>query len=108
MGSHQPHRTELFLYIVDQRRPVRTSELEWMIRNKTDELHSFHIHRMHFQVTAIDGVPQPADGYRDVIDVPVGGEVKGVIPFTNPEIVGRFVYYCHLLSHNDKDMMATI
>jgi FtsP/CotA-like multicopper oxidase with cupredoxin domain len=40
--------------------------------------------------------------------VPIGGEVKVVIPFTNPVIVGRFVYHCHILSHEDKRMMATI
>jgi FtsP/CotA-like multicopper oxidase with cupredoxin domain len=81
---------------------------EWTIRNDADELHSFHIHQTHFQVTEIDGVPQPADGYRDIIDVPIGGAVKVVIPFTDPVIVGRFVYHCHILSHEDKGMMATI
>jgi suppressor of ftsI len=81
---------------------------EWTIRNAADELHSFHIHQTPFQVTEIDGVSQPADGYRDVVDVPIGGEVKVVIPFTDPVIVGRFVYHCHILSHEDKGMMATI
>jgi FtsP/CotA-like multicopper oxidase with cupredoxin domain len=81
---------------------------EWTIRNEADELHSFHIHQTPFQVTEINGVAQPADGYRDIVDVPIGGEVKVVIPFTNPVIVGRFVYHCHILSHEDKGMMATI
>jgi suppressor of ftsI len=81
---------------------------EWTVRNDADELHSFHIHQTPFQVTEINGVPQPADGYRDIVDVPIGGEVKVVIPFTNPVIVGRFVYHCHILSHEDKGMMATI
>ncbi|MDB4884521.1 MAG: putative multicopper oxidase [Gemmatimonadetes bacterium] len=81
---------------------------EWTIRNDADELHSFHIHQAPFQVTEIDGVPQPADGYRDIVDVPIGGQVKVVIPFTNPIIVGRFVYHCHIISHEDKGMMATI
>jgi FtsP/CotA-like multicopper oxidase with cupredoxin domain len=81
---------------------------EWTIRNDADELHSFHIHQTHFQVVEIDGVPQPADGYRDIVDVPIGGSVKVVIPFTDPVIVGRFVYHCHILSHEDRGMMATI
>jgi suppressor of ftsI len=81
---------------------------EWTIRNDADELHSFHIHQTQFQITEIDGVPQPPDGYRDVVDVPIGGSVKVVIPFTDPVIVGRFVYHCHILSHEDKGMMATI
>lgn len=81
---------------------------EWTIRNKADELHTFHIHQGQFQLTEINGVPQPADDHRDIVDVPIGGEVKVIIPFTNPLIVGRFVYHCHILAHEDKGMMATI
>jgi FtsP/CotA-like multicopper oxidase with cupredoxin domain len=81
---------------------------EWTIRNNSDELHTFHIHQGPFQLIEINGVPQPADDHRDIVDVPIRGEVKVIIPFTNPLIVGRFVYHCHILSHEDKGMMATI
>jgi suppressor of ftsI len=81
---------------------------EWTVRNESDELHTFHIHQGPFQLTEINGVPQPADDHRDIVDVPIRGEVKVIIPFTNPLIVGRFVYHCHILSHEDKGMMATI
>jgi FtsP/CotA-like multicopper oxidase with cupredoxin domain len=81
---------------------------EWTIRNESDELHDFHIHQTHFQVTEVDGVPQPFVGYQDIVNVPVRGAVKVIIPFTDPVIVGRFVYHCHLLAHEDKGMMATI
>ena len=81
---------------------------EWTIRNQSDELHTFHIHQGPYQLTEINGVPQPRDDHRDIVDVPIGGEVKVIIPFTNPLIVGRFVYHCHILAHEDKGMMATI
>ena len=81
---------------------------EWTIRNDADELHTFHIHQGPYQLTEINGVPQPVDDHRDIVDVPIKGEVKVIIPFTNPAIVGRFVYHCHILSHEDKGMMATI
>jgi len=81
---------------------------EWTIRNVADELHTFHIHQGPYQLTEINGVPQPPDDHRDIVDVPIRGEVKVIIPFTNPLIVGRFVYHCHILSHEDKGMMATI
>ena len=81
---------------------------EWTIRNESGELHDFHIHQTHFQVTEVNGVEQTFDGYQDIVNVPVHGEVKVIIPFTDPVIVGRFVYHCHLLSHEDKGMMATI
>ncbi len=81
---------------------------EWTIRNESGELHDFHIHQTHFQVTEVNSVEQTFDGYQDIVNVPVHGEVKVIIPFTDPVIVGRFVYHCHLLSHEDKGMMATI
>jgi FtsP/CotA-like multicopper oxidase with cupredoxin domain len=81
---------------------------EWTIRNVANELHTFHIHQGPYQLTEINGVPQPPDDHRDIVDVPIRGEVKVIIPFTNPLIVGRFVYHCHILSHEDKGMMATI
>jgi FtsP/CotA-like multicopper oxidase with cupredoxin domain len=81
---------------------------EWTIRNESAELHDFHIHQTHFQVTEVNGVAQPFVGYQDIVNLPVHGAVKVVIPFTNPVIVGKFVYHCHLLSHEDRGMMATI
>jgi len=31
-----------------------------------------------------------------------------IIPFTNPEIVGWFVFHCHVVKHEDKGMMMAI
>jgi FtsP/CotA-like multicopper oxidase with cupredoxin domain len=88
---------------------VKLGEVEeWTIRNESGELHDFHIHQTHFQVTEVNGAPQPFDGYQDIVNVPIHGQVKVIIPFTDPVILGRFVYHCHLLSHEDRGMMATI
>ncbi len=81
---------------------------EWTIRNESDELHDFHIHQTGFQLVEVNGTPQTLDGYYDTVNVPVRGEIKIIIPFTDPVMVGKFVYHCHLLSHEDKGMMATI
>jgi suppressor of ftsI len=81
---------------------------EWTIQNESDELHDFHIHQGGFQLVQVNGVPQPLDGYYDTINVPVRGEIKIIVPFTDSTDVGKFVYHCHLLSHEDKGMMATI
>jgi len=74
---------------------------EWTVRNESGELHDFHIHQTHFQVTEVNGVPQPFDamGHCQRARARCG---KLIIPFTDPVIVGRFVYHCHLLSHEDK------
>ena len=50
---------------------------------------------------------------RDVINLPYAkggrpGVVELIIPFTNPVIVGEFVYHCHIVGHEDAGMMANI
>ena len=86
---------------------------EWTVQNASQELHVFHIHQTDFQVTEINGVRQPFTGYQDTVSLPVAskkgpGEVKIRIPFTNPLIVGEFVYHCHIVQHADQGMMANI
>jgi suppressor of ftsI len=91
---------------------------EWTILNATNELHVFHIHQLDFQVVEINGEPQPFVGYQDTVNMPVqrpgpnGTSVPGSVvvrlPFTNPVIVGRFVYHCHIMAHEDNGMMAVI
>jgi FtsP/CotA-like multicopper oxidase with cupredoxin domain len=88
---------------------VRLGAVEmWTIKNDSDELHDFHIHQGGFQLVEVNGVPQPLDGYYDTVNVPVRGEIQIIIPFTDSTTLGKFVYHCHLLSHEDKGMMATI
>ena len=86
---------------------------EWTLRNVSGERHVFHIHQLDFLVTSVNGVAQPADVLRDVVDLPyaqngVPGEVKVIIPFTNPIMVGRFVFHCHIVGHEDAGMMANL
>jgi suppressor of ftsI len=93
---------------------VRLGDLEeWTVQNASQELHVFHIHQTDFQVTEINGVRQPFTGYQDNVTLPVAtkkgpGEIKIRIPFTNPLIVGKFVYHCHIVQHADQGMMANI
>lgn len=81
---------------------------EWTIRNESDELHDFHIHQGGFQLVEVNGKPQPLDAYYDTVNLPIRGEIKIIIPFTDSLTAGKFVYHCHLLAHEDKGMMATI
>ncbi len=92
---------------IDIRVPLGAIE-EWTIRNDTDDMHVFHIHQVHFQLVAINGVPQPFDGVANVVRVPERGSVTLRIAFTDPQIVGRFMYHCHVLKHEDQGMMANI
>jgi FtsP/CotA-like multicopper oxidase with cupredoxin domain len=86
---------------------------EWTIRNEDSQYHNFHIHQTGFLVTEVNGSPEHFDGLRDTFSIPPmknnkPGEAKLIIPFTNPEIVGRFVFHCHVVKHEDKGMMQTI
>ena len=36
------------------------------------------------------------------------GIVKIIVPFTNPLIVGKFPFHCHILEHEDNGMMAVL
>ena len=87
---------------------------EWTVLNATAELHVFHIHQTDFQVVERNGIPQPFVGHQDNVNVdfqPDGGgpgQVKLIIDFRNPDIVGKFVYHCHIVQHADQGMMANI
>ena len=92
---------------IDMRIPLGNTE-EWTIHNHSNDMHIFHIHQVSFQVTEIDGTPQPFNGYVDNVRVPENSTVKIIIPFTNRLIVGQFFIHCHVLKHEDNGMMAHI
>lgn len=86
---------------------------EWTLLNVSGERHVFHIHQLDFLVQAINGQAVAENSLRDVVDLPyqqngVPGEVKLIIPFTNPIMVGRFVFHCHIVGHEDAGMMANL
>ena len=86
---------------------------EWTVQNVSGERHVFHIHQLDFLVTSINQQDIDETGLRDVIDLPyqqngVPGEVRIVIPFTNPLMVGRFDFHCHIVGHEDGGMMANV
>jgi suppressor of ftsI len=86
---------------------------EWTIINTDQQYHSFHIHQTAFWVTEINGVPQNEDSLRDTFSVPPATDIgssslKVIIPLTNPVIIGKFVYHCHAVDHEDKGMMGVI
>ncbi len=92
---------------VDARVPLGSIE-EWTIRNDTDDMHVFHIHQIGFQVTEVNGTKVPFTGYIDTIMIPEHGSVILRMPFNDRTILGRFMFHCHVLKHEDKGMMAQI
>lgn len=88
---------------------------DWIIENRTTEVHAFHIHQLHFLVLEINGKPVTDSTVRDTITVPYWDgksshypRVKLRMDFRDPETVGTFLYHCHILDHEDGGMMAKI
>ncbi|WP_244607614.1 multicopper oxidase domain-containing protein [Bradyrhizobium symbiodeficiens] len=91
-------------HIVDEARIDQIVKLgdteEWTVVNEDQQYHSSHIHQTPFLVTEVAGRSWSDDSLRDTFSVPPAtnrrpGILKIVIPFTDPEIVGRFAYHCH-------------
>lgn len=88
---------------------------DWTIENRSQEAHSFHVHQLHFQVMERNGVSVNRPELRDTIALPSWEgqghpypSVKLRLDFSNPEIVGTFLYHCHILEHEDGGMMGSI
>jgi FtsP/CotA-like multicopper oxidase with cupredoxin domain len=80
----------------------------WRVVNDTHEVHPFHIHQVHFLAYAENGRRLSQPEWLDTVNVPVQGSVDLVMDFTDPIIRGVSLFHCHLLSHEDKGMMAKI
>ena len=95
---------------------VHQGEVEdWIVENRTQELHAFHIHQIHFLLLDRNGRPTSEPFLRDTVNVDYwDGKSKRYprvllrMDFRDPNIVGTFAYHCHLLEHEDGGMMGTI
>jgi len=88
---------------------------DWVIENRSLELHDFHIHQLHFQLREWYGYPVDEPFLRDTVSVPFFDNHMSAYPsirvrmdFRDPNTLGTFLYHCHLLEHEDGGMMGTI
>jgi FtsP/CotA-like multicopper oxidase with cupredoxin domain len=88
---------------------------DWIVENRTRELHAFHIHQIHFMLLEWNRVPVDEPFLRDTINVSYWDGVSKAYPsvklrvdFRDRRVVGTFVYHCHLLEHEDGGMMGLI
>jgi suppressor of ftsI len=80
----------------------------WRVTNATNEIHPFHIHQVYFLVYGRAGVPLPRPEWMDTVNLAPKESLDLIMDFTDPIIRGLSVFHCHLLSHEDKGMMAKI
>jgi FtsP/CotA-like multicopper oxidase with cupredoxin domain len=88
---------------------------DWIIENRSNELHAFHIHQLHFLLLDYLGKPVNEPFLRDTVNVPYYKDQMLVYPsvrlrmdFRDPNTIGTFLYHCHLLEHEDGGMMGLI
>ena len=122
----QMHRTLLdgkrFMDPVTEN-PVNGSTEIWEFVNTTMDTHPIHLHAVHFQLldrcsfdvtrqrrtseVLLTGQVMAArpeeQGWKDTIVCPPGQVTRIIIPFAGEP--GRFVWHCHMLEHEDNEMM---
>jgi FtsP/CotA-like multicopper oxidase with cupredoxin domain len=87
---------------------------DWVVENRAPEDHTFHIHQIHFRVLEVDGKPVNDPALRDTVEIPYWPgsgpypSVKLRMDFRDPDIVGTFLFHCHILKHEDMGMMGVI
>jgi spore coat protein A len=88
-----------------------TTEI-WEFVNSSNLMHPMHVHLVMFQVLdRVDlttGQPKPLDPWeintwKDTVRVPANHRVRVIARFEN--YLGRFPYHCHILDHEDHEMM---
>ena len=78
------------------------TDTTFVIDNKSEMHHPFHIHGNRFQIVAIDGAPpEHVQGWKDTWSVSPMSTVTVVSALDNP---GEWMYHCHILEHAEKGM----
>jgi spore coat protein A, manganese oxidase len=125
-SNGQPHRVLLdgkrFMDPISED-PRKDSVEIWEFVNTTKDAHPIHLHAVHFQLLnrhRFDGrrlqqtselvllgrpLPPPPEevGWKDTILCPPGQVTRIITPFDAEP--GRFVWHCHMLEHEDNEMM---
>ncbi len=101
---------------------INTTEI-WEIVNLTEDAHPIHLHLVKFQLLdrrpfdvflyqdkqqlRYTGAPQPAvgaeAGWKDTVRCDKGEVTRIIVPFEG--YTGKYVWHCHLLEHEDNEMM---
>jgi spore coat protein A len=104
-------------------KPVLGTTEIWELVNLTEDIHPIHLHMVKFQVLDRrpfetfqyitqgtfkffgDAAPPDANelGWKDTVRVDQGTVTRIIVPFHG--YAGRYVWHCHILEHEDNEMM---
>jgi FtsP/CotA-like multicopper oxidase with cupredoxin domain len=87
--------------------PALGATEEWEIHNFTADAHPIHVHLVKFQVLGrgADGTQSPEaweTGFKDTV-IAYPGEITRIK--ANYDLPGFFVWHCHIVEHEDNEMM---
>ena len=90
--------------------PLRNATEVWEITNFTEDAHPIHIHMVMFNIlnrqdmaSGAQTAPEPWEtGFKDTVTAYPGQVTRVKATF---DIAGLFVWHCHILSHEDNEMM---
>jgi spore coat protein A len=92
--------------------PVLGTREVWEFENPTGAMHPMHVHLVKFQIVSkidtntgleIPLEPWEVDTWKDTVRVPPKSRVRIIMDFT--DYPGRFPQHCHILDHEDHEMM---
>lgn len=87
---------------------------DWTIENRSREVHTFHIHQVHFIVVGSRGGAWEEPTLRDTINVPAWsgfGQYPRLvlrIDFRAADVTGIIPFHCHIAQHLDGGMMGVV
>jgi spore coat protein A len=104
-------------------KPVLNTTEIWELVNLTEDVHPIHLHLVRFQIldrrpfdtfefqdkgtVRFTGPTIPAaaseSGWKDTVRADPGVITRIIIPFEG--FTGRYVWHCHILEHEDNEMM---
>jgi spore coat protein A len=107
---------------VSEKPVLGTTEI-WEFLNLTDDAHPIHLHLVRFQILdrrnidvsaytyenklryTADAVPADPNeaGWKDTVRVSPGASTRIIVKFEG--YTGRYVWHCHILEHEDNEMM---
>jgi spore coat protein A len=78
----------------------------WQFSNTSPMPHPIHVHLEFFQILDRNGTPPgPAEaGWKDTVAVAPQETVRVIVRFN--DFLGRYMFHCHNLEHEDDGMMA--
>jgi spore coat protein A len=107
LGKHWDDITEL---------PVLGDTELWEVANASNMIHPFHMHLVMFQVVERREMPTDPENpillplepwetgtWKDTVSIPPRTRIRVIAKFENH--AGRFAYHCHILDHEDHEMM---